>query len=153
MFYHANKVKFLEGVVVELTFQDGKIIQYDLSQLFSKYPQFKELLSNRALFENGKLDPGGYGVIWNDQLDIDSTAIYYDGVLVGQIDVPMNQSLGVLLAETRESLGITQTELSNMSQIDQGDISRIERGIGNPTIAKIERLFNALGKRISIKIE
>ena len=153
MFYHANKVKFLEGVVVELTFQDGKIIQYDLSQLFSKYPQFKELLSNRALFEKGKLDPGGYGVIWNDQLDIDSTAIYYDGVLVGQIDVPMNQSLGVLLAETRESLGITQTELSNMSQIDQGDISRIERGIGNPTIAKIERLFNALGKRISIKIE
>ena len=153
MFYHANKVKFLEGVVVELTFQDGKIIQYDLSQLFSKYPQFKELLSNRALFENGKLDPGGYGVIWNDQLDIDSTAIYYDGVLVGQIDVPMNQSLGVLLAETRESLGITQTELSKMSHIDQGDISRIERGIGNPTIAKIERLFNALGKRISIKIE
>ena len=124
-----------------------------MSQLFSKYPQFKELLSNRALFENGKLDPGGYGVIWNDQLDIDSTAIYYDGVLVGQIDVPMNQSLGVLLAETRESLGITQTELSKMSHIDQGDISRIERGIGNPTIAKIERLFNALGKRISIKIE
>lgn len=153
MFYHANKVKFLEGVVVELTFQDGKIIQYDLSQLFSKYPQFKELLLNRALFENGKLDPGGYGVIWNDQLDIDATAIYYDGVLVGQIDVPMNQSLGVLLAETRESLGITQTELSKMSHIDQGDISRIERGIGNPTIAKIERLFNALGKRISIKIE
>ncbi|MBE6133425.1 MAG: hypothetical protein E7178_02020 [Erysipelotrichaceae bacterium] len=32
-------------------------------------------------------------------------------------------------------------------------MSRIERGIGNPTIAKIERLFNALGKRISIKIE
>ncbi|MBE6135961.1 MAG: DUF2442 domain-containing protein [Erysipelotrichaceae bacterium] len=153
MFYYANKVKFLEGVVVELTFQDGKIIQYDLSQLFSKYPQFKELLLNRALFENGKLDPGGYGVIWNDQLDIDATAIYYDGVLVGQIDVPMNQSLGVLLAETRESLGITQTELSKMSHIDQGDISRIERGIGNPTIAKIERLFNALGKRISIKIE
>ena len=153
MFYHANKVKFLEGVVVELTFQDGKIIQYDLSQLFSKYPQFKELLLNRALFENGKLDPGGYGVIWNDQLDIDATAIYYDGVLVGQIDVPMNQSLGVLLAETRESLGITQTELSKMSHIDQGDISRIERGTGNPTIAKIERLFNALGKRISIKIE
>ncbi|MBE6133424.1 MAG: DUF2442 domain-containing protein [Erysipelotrichaceae bacterium] len=118
MFYHANKVKFLEGVVVELTFQDGKIIQYDLSQLFSKYPQFKELLLNRALFENGKLDPGGYGVIWNDQLDIDATAIYYDGVLVGQIDVPMNQSLGVLLAETRESLGITQTELSKMSHID-----------------------------------
>lgn len=152
MFYHANKVKFLEGVVVELTFQDGKIIQYDLSQLFSKYPQFKELLSNRALFENGKLDPGGYGVIWNDQLDIDATAIYYDGVLVGQIDVPMNQSLGVLLAETRESLGITQTELSKMSHIDQGDISKIERGYGNPTLAKINKLFKALGKNISIEI-
>ena len=36
--------------------------------------------------------------------------------------------------------------------IDQGDISKIEKGIGNPTIGKINRLFRALGKRISITL-
>jgi len=49
-------------------------------------------------------------------------------------------------------MNITQTELSKMSHIDQGDISKIERGNGNPTIAKINKLFKALGRSISLTL-
>lgn len=150
MHHIATKVRFLEDVTLEMTFQDGKIVRYDMSNMFSKYPQLEELRRNRSLFENGHLDLGGYGVVWNDELDFDATSIYEDGEVVGQEETTINQRIGVLLAKTRNELNITQSELSKLSQIDQGDISKIEKGFGNPTIAKLNKLFKAMGKSISL---
>ena len=149
---NATKVRFLEDVTLELTFQDGKVIRYSMARLFPKYPQLEELRRNRKLFLSGHLDVGGYGVIWNDELDIDATSVYECGEVVGHEDTTINQQIGVLLATTREGQGLTQTELSKLSHVDQGDISKIEKGLGNPTIAKINKLFKALGKSISLTL-
>ena len=152
MHYMAIDVKFLEDVTLEMTFQDGKVIRYDMSKMFDKYPQLEELRRNRELFASGHLDLTGFAVIWNDDLDFDATSIYDDGELVDIIETPLNQQIGFLLAKTRDDMNVTQVELSKMSHIDQGDISKIERGIGNPTLAKINKLFKALGKSISLTI-
>ena len=152
MFINALSVKFLEGVTLEMTFIDGKVIRYDMSKMFSKYPQLKELEKNRKLFESGHLDPGGYGVIWNDDLDFDAQSVYEDGELIRQEDTSINYQIGFLLAQAREEMNLTQVELSKKSHIDQGDISKIEKGLGNPTIAKISKLFKALGKSVSITL-
>ena len=152
MFIRATDVKFLNGVVLEMSFQDGKVVRYDMSKMFSKYPQLIELKNDRKLFESGHLDPGGYGVIWNDELDFNAMDIYEDGEIIKEIETTINQKIGILLAKTREELNITQVELSKKSRIDQGDISKIEKGIGNPTIAKINKLFKAMGKNISITL-
>ena len=152
MFKTAIKVKFLKDVTLEFTFQDGKIIRYDMSNLFSEYPQFEELRKNRDLFLSGRLDPGGYGLIWNDELDIDATFVYESGEVVGEVETTVNQKIGVLLTKVREEQKVTQTELAKMSHIDQGDISKIEKGLGNPTIAKLNKLFKALGKTITFTL-
>lgn len=148
----ATQVKFLEGVTFEMTFIDGKVMRYDLSKMFSKYPQLKELLNNRKLFESGHLDPGGYGVIWNDELDFDAQSVYEDGEFICQEDTSINYQIGILLEQARQEMNITQVELSKRSHIDQGDISKIEKGLGNPTIGKINKLFKALGKSVSISL-
>ena len=150
MHYRAINIEFLTDVTFKMTFQDGKIVKYDLSKLFSKYPQFKRLRENRNLFMMGHLDSGGYGVIWDDELDFDATSVYLDGEVVGETETSLNQKIGFLLAKTREEQNITQTELAKISRIDQGDISKIEKGLGNPTIAKIQKLFRALGKKVSL---
>lgn len=152
MFVRALNVFFLEGVTIEMIFQDGKIIRYDMSKMFSKYPQLKALKEDRKLFESGYLDPAGYGVIWNDELDFDAMSVYEGGDLVDYVDTDVNYQIGFLLAKLREEMDVTQKELAEKSHIDQGDISKIEKGIGNPTIGKINRLFRALGKRISITL-
>ena len=46
--------------------------------------------------------------------------------------------------ERRESLGLTQTELAEKSGIDQGDISRIERGSTYPNEKTLIRLADSL---------
>ena len=150
MHHIATEVRFLKDVLVECIFEDGKIYQYDMSRMFKKYPQLIELKTNRELFTSGKLSPGGFGVIWNDELDFDCTDIYECGVLVGEIDVPLAKKFGVLLEGLREDALMTQKELAKLSGINQADISRILDGKGNPTLKKIEKLLNALGKKIEI---
>ena len=153
MHHIATRVKFLDKVIVECCFNDGKIYRYDISNMFEKYPQFIELEKNRRLFESGCLSPGGFGLIWNDELDLDCSSIYEYGTFVGEIEVPLIKKVGVLLSGTREDTRTTQKELAKLSGIHQADISRIEDGKGNPTLKKIEKLFNAMGKSIVIKIK
>lgn len=152
MHIRAVAVTFLKDVTLEVTYIDGKVIRYDMSLMFDKYPQLKELRRDRKLFESGHLDLTGFGIIWNDELDYDVTSIYDDGEVVEVVETSLNQQIGFLLAKTRDEMNITQSELSKKAHIDQGDISKIERGVGNPTIAKINKLFKALGKSVSLTL-
>ena len=149
----ATSVNFLDDVILEMTFQDGKVVRFDMSTMFLKFPQLEELRRNRKLFESGHLDPGGFGVIWNDELDFEATSIYDDGEVVGEVETSINQQIGVLLMKTRKEKNVTQCELARLTNIDQGDISKIERGVGNPTIGKLKKLFSALGKTISFTLK
>lgn len=144
MFIRATKVTFLEDTIVELTFQDGKVFQYDISSLFNRFPIFKKLKEDKELFYSGHLDNGGYGVIWNETLDLSAMSVYYNGKLIKTEKVKLNNKIGVLINEARNKRGISQTELAKLSGIDQADISKIEMGLGNPTLKKLNKLFEIL---------
>jgi DNA-binding XRE family transcriptional regulator len=53
----------------------------------------------------------------------------------------------------RAKAGLSQKELSELTGIDQSDISKIERGVANPSVATLERIAAALGGRLTIAIE
>ena len=152
MTIYAVDVRFLDDVKLEMTFQDGKVVRYDMSKMFNKYPQLVKLREDRELFINGKLDPGGFGIIWDDELDFDAMSIYEDGEIVGKIKPTLNQAIGVQIAKAREKRGITQVDLSKMSHIDQADISKLEKGQGNPTISKISKILDALDCDLEIVV-
>lgn len=52
--------------------------------------------------------------------------------------------------DARLEAGMTQEQLSKKTGINQSNLSRIERGVGNPSMATIERIAAALGKKVSI---
>ena len=85
MFHKAIELRFLEGTALEVLFQTGEIKRYDMRVLFPKYPQLAAL-EDRDLFLSGKL-MGSYGIIWNDNLDIETETIYEDGVTVKTVDI------------------------------------------------------------------
>ena len=149
MFHKACKLSFGKGTELIVTFQDGSVIEYDVSVLYSKYPQLSAL-NDRKLFISGKL-MGGYGIIWNDNLDLETETIYCDGVLVDKVS-EANISLGNSIISARARLGISQKQLSEMSGIDQSDISKIERGVSNPSISTLNRLAQAFGGKLNIEI-
>jgi DNA-binding XRE family transcriptional regulator len=49
-------------------------------------------------------------------------------------------ALGIQFRGARIDRGLTQIELSELTGVSQADISRIERGAGNPTEATLQRL-------------
>lgn len=59
------------------------------------------------------------------------------------------QKLGKNLARIRKEKGITQEKLQDLSGLDRGYISGVERGARNPSIKNIERLAKALGVSVS----
>ena len=48
--------------------------------------------------------------------------------------------IAVQIVELRERHGLTQTDLAERCGIDQGDISRIERGAASPTARTLQRI-------------
>ena len=151
MFHKATDLKFLDGTLLEVSFRDGKVIHYDMSVLFSKYPKL-EALKDRVLFLSGKL-MGPYGIVWNDDLDIETETIYEEGELI-RIDRPsVSLEVGDVVMSARARKGITQKELSDMTGIDQSDISKLERGVSNPSVSTLSRIADALDSKLVIMME
>lgn len=150
MFHKATKLELKDGTLLELTFQTGEVKAYDMSTLFTKYPQLASL-QDRELFLQGKL-MGAYGIIWNDELDIEAETIYEEGITVRIDPVPVELKVANAVANARAKAGLSQSELASITGIDQSDISKIERGVANPSINTLNRLAKALGMELQIAI-
>ena len=151
MFHKAIELRFLDGTAMAVTFQDGAVKKYDISVLFSKYPQL-EALRDRDLFLSGKL-MGAYGIIWTDELDIEAETIYEDGETIETKPINIQNASSQAVLSARVKAGLSQKELSELTGIDQSDISKIERGVANPSVATLEMIAAALGGRLKIAIE
>ena len=55
------------------------------------------------------------------------------------------------IIDARVSSGMSQQELSKKTGIAQGDISKIERGNGNPSVKTLQRLAAGMGKKLKIE--
>ena len=137
-----------ENLILEAVFADGEIVRFDVKNIFEKYPVFRSL-ENEELFKNVKIDGVGYGISWNDDLDLSSDGIYLRGEHVGKTDPDARMILGQAIAEAREEKGISQRQLSRSSGVIQAEISKIEQGKGNPTVSTLQKLAKALGRTVA----
>jgi len=62
-------------------------------------------------------------------------------------------SFGKHLKKMREGKGMSQEELANLAEVSLPQITRIERGVINPTICTIKSLSKGLSVDISFMFE
>ena len=79
MFHKVKCVEALSGFKLKIKFENAVSKIYDVSVLFDKYPCFIRLKYDPDLFNSVKIDAGGYGVIWDDDLDISSNELWQNG--------------------------------------------------------------------------
>ncbi|MBA4388089.1 MAG: transcriptional regulator [Verrucomicrobia bacterium] len=60
---------------------------------------------------------------------------------------------GEVIKKRRTSLNIDQRTLSEISGIAVHTLSNIEAGNGNPTVATLDRVLNALGLELCIRVK
>ena len=150
MFHKALEIEFKQGTTFEVTFQDGSVKRYDISVLFGKYPQLKAL-KDRTLFLSGKLD-GSYGIRWTDELDLETAKVYPEGGTVRKLAPAPNIAVGEAVLAARAKKDYTQKHLSARTGIEQSDISKIERGVANPSISTLNKIAVALGMHLYVSI-
>ncbi len=120
--------------------------------LLEQIPQLQEL-KNKDLFEKVKVDAGGYGVSWNDNLDLEAETIWQYGTNVGCASLGAIKELAARLTDARNSIGMTQKQLAEKTGIYQADISKIERGLSNPSVETLERLATGMGLKLRISFD
>ena len=79
MFHRIKEVNALPEYKIIIRFAEGITKIYDVEPLFKKYSFFMPLRNNVELFSSVMVDQGGYGVIWNDDIDISCDELWVNG--------------------------------------------------------------------------
>ncbi len=140
-----------EDMVLLVYYLDGTVVEYDVEQLLGQFPQL-EALKDVELFSQVQVDTAGYGISWSDDLDLDAETIWEDGNVIGHLEVSLENHIATIYAEARAERGLTQKDLAEKTGIYQAEISKIERGIGNPSVKTLKRLADGLDMQLQINL-
>lgn len=71
-----------DNYILICKFENGVKKEYDLKQLIEKYPIFRKLQTDNILWNKITVDNGGYGVSWDDEIDLAAEEIWNKGETV-----------------------------------------------------------------------
>ena len=79
MFHKLQGVFPIGDFVLGCKFRDGAVKLYDVEPLMQEIPVFAYFKEHPDTFRQVTVSPGGYGIIWNDELDLDAEEIWVNG--------------------------------------------------------------------------
>ena len=82
MFHKVKSVAPLSAFKLSVQFSEGVTKLYDVKHLFERISAFHHLKDNPAEFDCVSVDVGGYGIVWNDDLDLSCDELWENGVVV-----------------------------------------------------------------------
>ena len=71
-------VQAKEDKVLLIRFANGIEKVYDCTQLLGR--EMFQLLKNDAFFKSVKVDAGGYGISWSDEIDLSEYELWTNGI-------------------------------------------------------------------------
>ncbi len=81
MFHKVRTVTAIKDYKLIVEFCEGVTKEYDVKPWFLRQPVFEQLKHNN-LFNKVKVDLGGYGISWNDDIDLGCDELFYKGITV-----------------------------------------------------------------------
>ena len=79
MFHKIKNVFPIKDFKLSVQFAQGVTKIYDMKPLFTKIPAFSEREKNPGEFESVRVDVGGHGIVWNDELDLSCDELWDNG--------------------------------------------------------------------------
>ena len=84
MFYKVKEVQPLPDYNLLVSFTLGECKRYNVAPLFENWDMFKTLSNVKGLLEQVKVDAGGYGISWNDDIDLSCNELWENGTPIDQ---------------------------------------------------------------------
>lgn len=82
MFHKIKNVIPIPDFRLSVQFSEGVAKVYDMKPLFDRLPVFRQLEDSPDKFMRVTVDVGGYGIIWDDDLDLSCDELWENGVTV-----------------------------------------------------------------------
>lgn len=79
MFHKVKSVTPDQNLTLLVHFAEGNAKRYDMRPLLDQFPPFRALADIPGLFAQVRVDPGGYGISWNDELDLACDELWANG--------------------------------------------------------------------------
>lgn len=79
MFHKIKEVTPKENLIIEVEFENAIKKMYDVKQIIGKWKVFKTL-ENGEIFKKVVVDAGGYGISWNESIDLSCEEIWENGI-------------------------------------------------------------------------
>ena len=80
-FHKVKDVSALADLKLSVQFTNGTTKIYDVSPFMQRFSAFR-ILEDKTLFRDVKADQGGYGIVWNDDLDLSCDELWENGAEV-----------------------------------------------------------------------
>ena len=87
MFHKISSVIALQDYRLRIQFEEDLVKIYDVKPLFVKWVPFRALENDPELFSDVKIDMGGYGIIWNDNLDLSCDELFANGQVIEETNL------------------------------------------------------------------
>lgn len=82
MFHIVEHVCALPNFKLRVFFAEGTTKIYDMAPIISSMQAFAKLEDDPSEFLNVKVDIGGHGILWSDNLDLSSDELWENGIIV-----------------------------------------------------------------------
>ncbi len=106
MFHKVKNVSALPDYRLSVQFAEGVTKLYDVKPLFEKLHVFQWLREHPEQFACVSVDVGGYGIVWNDELDLSCDELWENGV---QVQTPFDGLLA--FSDATELWGLNESTL------------------------------------------
>lgn len=87
MNHKVKNVFVLPDYKLSVQFSEGVTKLYDVKILFNKIPAFQAFEKNPEKFSDVTVDVGGYGIVWDDDIDLSCDELWKNGE---RIDTPFD---------------------------------------------------------------
>ena len=129
----------LENGQLLVFFRNGKLKKVDINGIADKNRQLSAIMKHKDIFNNVSIQPGGYGVYWNERAVIADYVLYDNGY---EIALSMNDFRSFVshrvigTAEAMELLACTRQNMNDL--IKRGRLTPVKREQKNTLFLKSE---------------
>ncbi len=160
MFVKIKNIEILSDFKIKALFSCDVVKTYDFNNLIQNHKAFKDLQQNN-LFNQAKVDCGGYGICWTDDIDIDSGEIWYNGTTTLETDEDIFNYIKAVAEESEPENIIKAIQevakikgynnLAEKMGVGRESLYKSLSGATKPRFETIYKILLALGLRLSIK--
>lgn len=150
MFYKVKEVQALPDLKLRVRFIGGAVKIYDVAPLLKKWEPFRALKEVKGLFEQVHVDAGGFGVAWNEDIDLSCNELWANGVAENPQEEAATELLCQLI-EARQKKGLSQRDVEARTGIKQPVIARVESGTGDPQLSTLVKMAEACGMKVTLE--